>query len=285
MSRDMGTTRVSSPKKSFLSWMNVVRYVTWQDPFLMTKEQRTKALRRHREAETNTTKWSSKVIPFLFQFNFFYDFSVLGLSFFLRTRCQSSWGCHSMLWKTTRRKRWRRTWRRRRCSERMGWRQAEAPWAQWGASVRCRTVGRAASRSWAGCRAGRVPGRGHSLETGWVGRGTEPQKRDSTRTMSTRSAGRDQWNSVYECRSPMAGQMYQALDILMQWSSEVVYVLFDPEIQNLSKYHMCCSLTQAARLWQLICCFQQEIIRTKLVSNEAFSRKDCIGENMNVLVK
>jgi len=34
------------------------KYVTWQDPFLMTKEQRTKALRRHREAET--TKWSSK---------------------------------------------------------------------------------------------------------------------------------------------------------------------------------------------------------------------------------
>ena len=44
--------------------MNVVRYVTWQDPFLMTKEQRTKALRRHREAETNTSKWSSKVDPF-----------------------------------------------------------------------------------------------------------------------------------------------------------------------------------------------------------------------------
>ena len=47
-----------------LSMINVARYVTWQDPFLMTKEQRTKALRRHREAETNTTKWSSKVDPY-----------------------------------------------------------------------------------------------------------------------------------------------------------------------------------------------------------------------------
>ena len=51
-----------SPDLLFM--MNFVRYVTWQDPFLMTKEQRTKALRRHREAETNTTKWSSKVDPF-----------------------------------------------------------------------------------------------------------------------------------------------------------------------------------------------------------------------------
>ena len=46
----------------FLSITNASRYVTWQDPFLMTKEQRTKALRRHRDAETNNTKWSSKVL-------------------------------------------------------------------------------------------------------------------------------------------------------------------------------------------------------------------------------
>ena len=40
----------------------IVRYVTWQDPYLMTKEQRTKALRRHREAESSSSKWSSKVM-------------------------------------------------------------------------------------------------------------------------------------------------------------------------------------------------------------------------------
>ena len=65
--------------------INVARYVTWQDPFLMTKEQRTKALRRHREAET--TKWSSKVIHFNL------DRSCgLGLSFFLSGRGAKVYG-------------------------------------------------------------------------------------------------------------------------------------------------------------------------------------------------
>ena len=40
----------------------IIRYVTWQDPYLLTKEQRTKALRRHREAESSSSKWSSKVM-------------------------------------------------------------------------------------------------------------------------------------------------------------------------------------------------------------------------------
>ena len=35
------------------------KYVTWEDPHLMTKEQRSRALHRHRAAEANQ-KWSSK---------------------------------------------------------------------------------------------------------------------------------------------------------------------------------------------------------------------------------
>ena len=151
-----------------------------------------------------------------------------------RMRCQSSWGCHYMLWRITRKKKWRRTWQRRRCSGQMGWHQEEAPWARWGASAQCRTVGGGASPSWVGCLGGRGQGLGRSLEPGWVGRGMEHQRHGSTLITSIQSAGRDQWDSVYVFLArPTAPRAKYMNAVIIQ----VVNILFDPEIQSPSEYH------------------------------------------------